>query len=69
MLLVILCFPKLVATCLAVFLRMVVRLLVAIVVRVFRAAWFELDGALGSLAGLSLHSGSGAGAAPGSGFW
>ena len=52
-LLVILCFPKLVATCLAVFLRMVVRLLVAIVVRVFRAAWFELDGALGSLAGLS----------------
>lgn len=52
-LLVILCFLKLVATCLAVFLRMVVRLLVAIVVRVFRAAWFELDGALGSLAGLS----------------
>lgn len=53
MLLVILCFPKLVATCLAVFLRMVMRLLVAIVVRVVRAAWFELDGALGSLAGLS----------------
>lgn len=52
-LLVLLCFPKLVATCLAVFLRMLMRLLVAVVVRVFRAAWLELDGALGGLAGLS----------------